>query len=72
MFFIYPNILFTLFATTHCFDSLSDTEKHTSLSRLQVVPEISCETEWYTRIYWGAIVPALFVYLVAIPTLVWH
>ena len=36
------------------------------------MPEISCESEWYERIYWVAIMPALFVYMIIIPALIWH
>lgn len=72
LFFIYPTILFTLFATTQCFESLSETETNKVVSVLQIIPEISCETDFYERVYWVAVMPALGVYLVAMPALLWY
>ena len=36
------------------------------------MPEISCEEEWYERVKWMAVAPAIAVYLVVIPALMWY
>ena len=69
MFFLYPSILYILFATTHCYDSLDEATTNEELRRMQIVPEVSCESEWYRNVYWCAIIPAICVYLVIIPLL---
>lgn len=70
MFFIYPSIVYILFASMQCFDSLELDEAHTPLSRMQIIPEVSCETEWYTQVYWSAVVPAAAVYCFFLPLFV--
>ena len=71
MFFIYPAIIHTFFASMQCFDSLKvDEDKEAGISRMLIVPEISCESLTYKRIYWGALMPAIGVYMIIIPVAV--
>ena len=69
MFLIYPAILHILFASMQCFDSLSDKEGETGnfVSRMQLVPDISCEENFYTQVFWTTILPSCFVYCFLIP-----
>ena len=34
-----------------------------------LVPDIMCETVFYERVYWAALVPSIFIYCVLIPLL---
>lgn len=68
MFLILPVIMYTLFSSLQCFESLDENkEDMESLERMVIVPEITCDSSAYTQIKYGIIVPAICVYMVFIP-----
>jgi len=48
MFLIYPPILFLLFASTECFESLDPSVAGSVIERMLLVPDISCDSDFYT------------------------
>lgn len=67
MFLIYPMILHLLFASLECFESLNPEVSGRVVERMLLVPDIMCESVFYDRIYWAAVVPAIFVYCGIVP-----
>mmetsp|Transcript_21389 Transcript_21389/g.28691 ORF Transcript_21389/g.28691 Transcript_21389/m.28691 type:complete len:242 (-) Transcript_21389:1324-2049(-) len=70
MYMMVPPILHVLFASMECFESLDPIKSGEVLQRMLLVPDISCESDFYAKVYWAAIVPSLVVYCGFLPLFV--
>jgi len=69
MFFVMPPLLHLVFASMQCFESLSMSETGKIIQRMSLVPDISCDSDFYSQVYYSVLIPAVVVYCALLPIL---
>ena len=67
MFFVMPPLLHLVFASMQCFESLSMSETGKIIERMSLVPDISCDSDFYSQVYYSALIPSVVVYCILMP-----